>query len=79
MKSLNDIKQDMSELYDQVRDGHTELKTASELANIAGKYLKAEQLNLAREIFTSSKGKYGALDTITRGESLGYEYSPASN
>jgi hypothetical protein len=57
MKSLSDIKQDMSELYDQVRDGTTELKTASELANIAGKYLKAEQLNLAREIFSSQQGK----------------------
>jgi hypothetical protein len=57
MKTLDDIKQDMSALYDQVRDGTTELKTASELANIAGKYLKAEQLNLAREIFSSQQGK----------------------
>ena len=51
MKSLDDIKLDMSVLYDEVNDGKTELKTAAELANIAGKYLKAEQLRLAREIF----------------------------
>ncbi len=51
MKSLHDIKQDMSTLYDAVESGSTDLKVASELANIAGKYLKAEQLELAREIF----------------------------
>ena len=51
MKTLDDIKLDMSLLYDQVNTGDCELKTASELANIAGKYLKAEQLQLAREIF----------------------------
>jgi len=41
----------MSILYDQVKGGEIELKAAAELANIAGKYLKAEQLKLAREIF----------------------------
>jgi len=55
MKTLNDIKQDMSTLYDEVLAGKTELKTASELANIAGKFLKAEQLDLAREIFISGR------------------------
>lgn len=57
MKSLDDIKLDMSILYDEVQDGTTELKTAAELANIAGKYLKAEQLQLAREIFMGQLGK----------------------
>lgn len=52
-KSLNDIKDDMSDLYEQVKTGTTELKMAAELSNIAGKYLKAEQLILAREIFES--------------------------
>lgn len=51
MKTLNDIKQDMSTLYDEVKTGTVEVKTAAELANIAGKYLKAEQLQLARDMF----------------------------
>lgn len=55
VKTLDDIKVDMSELYDQVRQGQIELKTASELANIAGKFLKAEQLQLAREIFLDGR------------------------
>lgn len=55
MKTLNDVKSDMSALYDEVLSGRCELKQAAELANIAGKYLKAEQLDLAREIFLSSK------------------------
>jgi hypothetical protein len=57
MKSLDDIKLDMSELYDQVKLGTVEIKTAAELANIAGKYLKAEQLGLAREMFLKDIGR----------------------
>jgi hypothetical protein len=55
MKTLNDIKQDMSELYEQLKTGQVDLKTAGELANISGKFLKAEQLALARDIFISNK------------------------
>ena len=55
MKSLQDIKQDMSALYESVKNGTTDLKLAAEMANIAGKYLKAEQLDLAREIFINNR------------------------
>lgn len=54
VKSLADIKSDMSWLYEQVKAGGVDLKTAGELANITGKFLKAEQLELAREIFLSN-------------------------
>jgi len=54
IKSLDDVKSDMSILYDQVRDGGCDLKLAGELANITGKYLKAVQLDLATEIFLSN-------------------------
>lgn len=54
MKSLDDVKRDMSELYEGVKGGETDLKLAAELANITGKYLKAVQLELAQEIFYSS-------------------------
>ena len=57
MKTLVDIKRDMSALYDDLRAQTIEVKAASELANIAGKYLKAEQLILAREIFESNLAK----------------------
>lgn len=55
MKTLNDIKQDMSDLYEQLKSGQVDLKTAGELANISGKFLKAEQLELARDIFVNNK------------------------
>jgi hypothetical protein len=57
MKTLDDVKTDMSALYDEVREGATDLKVAAELANIAGKLLKAEQPQLAREIFTSGRSR----------------------
>ena len=57
MKNLNDIKTDMSELYEAVKNGTVDLKVASELANISGKFLKAEQLQLAREVFLSNRAE----------------------
>lgn len=54
-KTLDDVKADMSELYEQVKAGSVELKFAAELANITGKYLKATQLELAREIFLAGQ------------------------
>lgn len=55
MKSMNDIKEDMSALYNDLRDGKIDLKLAAELANVTGKNLKAEQLLLARDIFMSGQ------------------------
>lgn len=55
MKSLDDVKRNMGILYEEVRGNTTDLKTAAELANIAGKYLKAEQLQLARDVFLNEK------------------------
>jgi len=57
MNSLDDVKSNMSDLYEEVRNGTTELKIAAELANIAGKYLKAEQLILAERIFGATVAK----------------------
>jgi len=55
MKNMNDVRQQMSELYDQLKAGEIDIKTASELANITGKFLKAEQLELARDIFLNNQ------------------------
>jgi hypothetical protein len=55
MKNLSNIKQDMSELYEALKAGAVDLKVASELANISGKFLKAEQLQLAREVFMENR------------------------
>ena len=54
MKTLTDIKQDMSDLYDAVKAVTVDLKTAGELANISGKFLKAEQLKLATAVFLNT-------------------------
>jgi len=57
MKTLIDIKQDMSELYDALKAGEIDIKIAGELANISGKFLKAEQLELAKDIFMSNRSR----------------------
>jgi len=57
MKTMDDVKEDMSTLYDEVRSGKVELPMADSLANIAGKYLKAKQLQLAEDIFLYDKQK----------------------
>lgn len=55
MKSLDDVQKKMASLYAQVESDEVDLKKADSLANIAGKYLKAEQLKLAKEVFASGK------------------------
>jgi hypothetical protein len=77
VKSLSDIKQDMSSLYDELRDGKVELKLASELANIAGKNLKAEQLDLARAIFLSGSGAPVAAEEKPEFIETGVHFWPA--
>ena len=57
MKTLKDVKKDMSDLYDALKNNAIDIKVAGELANITGKFLKAEQLELARDIFLSNKPK----------------------
>jgi hypothetical protein len=56
-KTLQDVKTDMSDLYEQVKSGQCDLKLAAELANITGKYLKAVQLEFAKEVFVSNRPK----------------------
>jgi len=58
MKSLHDIKQDMSDLYNALSTGAVDIKVAGELANIAGKFLKAEQLELAKAVFINDPVMY---------------------
>lgn len=43
-KTLDDVKADMSELYEDLKAGDRGARVAGVLANIAGKYLKAEAL-----------------------------------
>jgi hypothetical protein len=70
---LNEVTNNMRELYKEVRDGKTELQAADSLANIAGKILKSEQLKLAREVFVDEKERRIPLlgrDGADRGRSL---------
>lgn len=55
-KTLEDVMDDMSELYEQVKNGGTELKVAAELANITGKYLKAAQLKFVMRAYDERRG-----------------------
>lgn len=64
MKTLADVKADMSELYEQVKAGDCDLRLAGELANITGKYLKAVQLELATEVFMSNNPDRKALPNV---------------
>jgi len=48
MKTLDDVKSEMSNLYDSFKSGSMKREDVAELANVAGKYLKAEQLQIAR-------------------------------
>lgn len=50
----------MGKLYEAMKAHTIEREDAAEMANIAGKFLKAEQLILAREIFEHQMGNRAA-------------------
>lgn len=54
VKTREDIKADMSELYEELKAGSVDTKLAGELANIAGKWLKADSLELAERVFLAN-------------------------
>lgn len=56
-KTLSDVKQDMSNLYERLLHGELELQTAKQLNATTSNFLKAEQLELARDIFTGRSSK----------------------
>jgi len=60
MKTPRDIQNDMSKLYDELKKREIDIEIASELANIAGKFLKAESLIFAREVFVASMARKAA-------------------
>lgn len=55
MSTLTTVKTNLAPLYSAVLAGTVDLKTASELANIAGKQIKVEQLEFAKEVFAKDK------------------------
>lgn len=52
-KTMDDIKQDMTDLYERVKAGTIDLKVAKTLAQVTQANLKAEQLKLNRQVFES--------------------------
>ena len=67
MQTMQDIRNAMAKLYRDLESGEIDLKTASELANITGKFLKAEQLELARDIFLNNQHKPVVIDVQSEG------------
>jgi DNA repair protein RadC len=67
MQTMQDIRNTMAKLYRDLESGEIDLKTASELANITGKFLKAEQLELARNIFLNNQHKPVVIDAQSEG------------
>jgi hypothetical protein len=57
-KTLADVKADMSELYESHKSGEIDHKTAAELTNITGKYLKAHALEFAERLFSERLGSH---------------------
>lgn len=57
IKTLDDVKADMSELYEEVRAGRIDMKVSAELSNITGKFLKAVSLEQSREQFLANQSR----------------------
>jgi len=46
MKTANELRKDLAKVFDELNSGAVELKTASELANIAGKMISTAKVQV---------------------------------
>ena len=46
MKTVNELRANLSEVFDDLRTGGIEVKAASELANLAGKMINSAKVQL---------------------------------
>ena len=54
---LNDVAKEMMELYSNLKDNNIARESADSLANVAGKALKAVQLDIANEYLIEEQSK----------------------
>jgi hypothetical protein len=63
MKNVTDLRNDLLDVYQKTKSGDIDLKTASELANVAGKVIKVTAVELSYLQFTKSDRKIKFLES----------------
>jgi hypothetical protein len=46
MKNMNELRSSLADVFDQLREGSIDVKSAGELANIAGKMIKSSAVQV---------------------------------
>jgi len=62
IKNIEDLREDLLIIYENLRDGEIGLREAKERNNTAGKVLNSAKLQLEYNVFTKSKAKVDFLD-----------------
>lgn len=57
MKNVSDLRNDLLDVYEQIKAGTIDIKIASELSNNAGKIIKTAAIELAYNQFTKQSNK----------------------
>lgn len=55
INNLSDVKAELSKVYDRLDSGQMEIKDADSRANVLGKYIKADALEFAKEVFRANR------------------------
>jgi len=63
MQNLTELRESLLDNYIKIKAGKMGLNTAKELSNVAGKVLKATQIELAENIFLGNKVPISFLKT----------------
>lgn len=55
INNLTDVKTELSSVYERLDSGAMEIKDADSRANVLGKYIKADALEFAKEVFRANR------------------------
>lgn len=65
MKHINQLQDNLSDLYKSLKNGEIDCKTADSLANVAGKFINSVKLQLIYAELREEKPEIAFLNKIT--------------
>ncbi|MCK5600301.1 hypothetical protein KAR91_00350 [Candidatus Pacearchaeota archaeon] len=63
MENIKDLRNDLIDVYEQLRNGKIGLREAKERANLAGKVLSSAKLQMEYNVYTKSSKRIKFLDS----------------
>lgn len=68
IENIVDLRQDLTDIYQQLRGGQIGIREAKEIANVAGKIIGSVKIQLEYNVYTKTKERIPFLETTPKNE-----------